>query len=109
MLQRTLGAAFVAGAHVFPGGAVDADDEQLARRAAPAPALSAALPGRARVAAIREAFEEAGVLLARDVRTGRPVDPTRLSAARAALRRGATFAAIVDELDVELDLDALTP
>ncbi len=108
MLQRTLGAVFAAGAHVFPGGAVDDDDEQLARHA-PTPAGSGAVPGRARVAAIREAFEEAGVLLARDGQTGRPVDPTRLGAARAALRRGAGFAALVDELGVELDVDALTP
>jgi 8-oxo-dGTP pyrophosphatase MutT (NUDIX family) len=50
---------FAAGALVFPGGKVDADDHDLAR-ACPAGEL---LPYR--VAAIRETWEEAGILLAR--------------------------------------------
>lgn len=51
MLRRTTSAAFAGGMYVFPGGKVDAADGE----------------GEAgfRVAAIREAFEEAGVLLAR--------------------------------------------
>jgi 8-oxo-dGTP pyrophosphatase MutT (NUDIX family) len=110
LLQRNLGSVFAAGAHVFPGGAVDDEDELLAPRGGTEAAGPAVVPDRFRVAAIREAFEEAGVLLARDTRTGAPVDSARLSAARAALRRGdRTFGGLVDELGVRLDIDALTP
>jgi 8-oxo-dGTP pyrophosphatase MutT (NUDIX family) len=47
MMRRTTKAAFAGGMYVFPGGAVDAEDSSY------------------EVAAIRECFEEAGVLLAR--------------------------------------------
>lgn len=52
MLRRTLAAAFGGGMYVFPGGkveATDGDDVDIAHR----------------LAAVRECFEEAGVLLAR--------------------------------------------
>lgn len=48
MMRRTTKAAFAGGMYVFPGGAVDAEDSSY------------------EIAAIRECFEEAGVLLARD-------------------------------------------
>ena len=47
MMRRTTKAAFAGGMYVFPGGAVDAEDTSY------------------EIAAIRECFEEAGVLLAR--------------------------------------------
>ncbi len=73
MLRRNLTSAFVAGAHVFPGGAVDECDRVVG--------LEAVCRGRSDreasarlgvergglafwVAAIRECFEEAGILLA---------------------------------------------
>ncbi len=75
MLRRNLDSDFVGGAYVFPGGAVDAEDGL--------PAVEALCRGRSDaevsaflgidsgglafwVAAIRESFEEAGVLLAYD-------------------------------------------
>ncbi len=75
MLQRNLNSVFVGGAYVFPGGAVDPDDG--------GPALESTCLGRTDadashqlgiesgglaywVAAVRECFEEAGVLLAVD-------------------------------------------
>ncbi len=75
MLRRNLNSDFVGGAYVFPGGAVDHEDGQ--------PAVEALCQGRSDadtsaflgldsgglafwVAAIRESFEEAGVLLAYD-------------------------------------------
>ncbi len=61
MLRRTIAAAFAGGAYVFPGGKVDAADGEIESDAA------------YRVAAIREVYEEAGVLLARDA-DGRTVD-----------------------------------
>ncbi len=69
LMQRTLAASFMAGVHVFPGGAVDPadhdpshglDDQAFSRM------LGLERGGAAYVvAAIRECFEEAGLLLAR--------------------------------------------
>lgn len=69
LMQRTLAASFMAGVHVFPGGAVDPsdhdpahglDDKDFSRM------LGLEAGGAAYVvAAIRECFEEAGLLLAR--------------------------------------------
>jgi glyoxylase-like metal-dependent hydrolase (beta-lactamase superfamily II)/8-oxo-dGTP pyrophosphatase MutT (NUDIX family) len=78
MLQRTQGAAFLGGAYVFPGGSLDAADA-AARRVVGLTEAQAnqrlGLPSGALayyVAAVRECFEEAGVLLAVH-RDGRPV------------------------------------
>ncbi|MDA1117312.1 MAG: MBL fold metallo-hydrolase [Proteobacteria bacterium] len=104
LLQRTKSAAFLAGAHVFPGGALDKTDQDIRvlRRVA---GLSDA-EANARlgvevgglgywVAAVRECFEEAGILLA-EGENGRPVDAARaaqLAHYRAALHAGKlTFA-----------------
>jgi 8-oxo-dGTP pyrophosphatase MutT (NUDIX family) len=73
MLRRNLAAEFVAGAYVFPGGSVDPDDrgpvaEALCRGRSDAEAsaiLGIDSGGLAFwVAAVRECFEEAGVLVA---------------------------------------------
>jgi len=73
MLRRTLAAEFVGGAYVFPGGAVDDDDRHAdlesvceGRTDAEASRLLGVDEGGLAfwVAAIRECFEEAGVLLA---------------------------------------------
>lgn len=74
MLRRTLSAAFAGGMYVFPGGRVDAADaadelEEICDGlddAAASALLGVDAGGLAYwVAAIRECFEEAGVLLAR--------------------------------------------
>lgn len=74
MLRRNLASEFVAGAYVFPGGSVDPEDygpevEELCRGRTDAEAsqiLGISSGGLAYwVAALRECFEEAGVLLAR--------------------------------------------
>lgn len=73
MLRRNLASVFVAGAYVFPGGAVDEGDRDTdlesvctGRTDAEASALLGIERGGLAywVAAIRECFEEAGVLLA---------------------------------------------
>ncbi|MGB8649326.1 MAG: NUDIX hydrolase [Mycobacteriales bacterium] len=72
LLRRVKGMAFAGGMHVFPGGSVDVDDEQAdIGWAGPPPAQWAAWfradepLARALVcAAVRETFEECGVLLA---------------------------------------------
>src|SRR6202142_1384511 len=74
MLRRNLASEFVAGAYVFPGGRVDPGDhgpsvEALCRGRSDAEAsavLGVESGGLAYwVAALRECFEEAGVMLAR--------------------------------------------
>ena len=75
MMQRNLKSGFVPGAHVFPGGALDEEDDAPELRAicagiteeAASRALGIAGGGLAYwAAAIRESFEEAGVLVAYD-------------------------------------------
>ncbi|HQT78175.1 MAG: NUDIX hydrolase [Rhodospirillales bacterium 20-64-7] len=64
MVVRHHEIAFAAGALVFPGGRVEDADRDLAARIDPAVApVGASMPFR--IAAIRETFEECGVLLAR--------------------------------------------
>lgn len=77
LVQRSFRSGFVPGMHVFPGGALEPADDAPAMRercAGLAPEEADRLLGLERgglaywVAAIREAFEEAGILLACDAR-----------------------------------------
>jgi glyoxylase-like metal-dependent hydrolase (beta-lactamase superfamily II)/8-oxo-dGTP pyrophosphatase MutT (NUDIX family) len=88
MLQRTSKAAFLPGAFVFPGGALDPDDSsaRAAQRvrglddAQASARMGLASGGLAYwVAAARECFEESGILLAWD-ENERPVAPERAAA-----------------------------
>ena len=100
LIQRHRASKFAAGDHVFPGGKIEVadhpddvsrwcdgfDDEQAART------LGATDPSRTALAhwtgAIREAFEEVGVLLAVDAAGRSPaVDPARLAEYRRACQR----------------------
>src|SRR5690348_563781 len=84
LVRRHEGTAFMGGAHVFPGGRVDEADRDVAEpswcdgvdvamhQLDLLPAVDAVA---FHVAAIRELFEEAGVLLARD-RSGQFVSLT---------------------------------
>ena len=64
MTRRSPTASFAPGAYVFPGGGIDAADSQSHDIAARRPAQSDLHLTQA-IAAIRESFEELGVLLAR--------------------------------------------
>ncbi len=113
--RRPASMAFAPDVHVFPGGRVDPADAHpslVARSVITAQAAAAALggdlsPTRAiskYIAAIREAFEEAGVLLAD---TG-DVSAATLRAARAALVGGEIhFQALAAQLDLQLRTDLL--
>lgn len=121
LTRRPSSMAFAPDMHVFPGGRVDDEDASpgLVRRSvltpdeaaqalgadlAPTPALAA------HVAAIRELFEEAGILLADGGRDGAPVPARAVSEARSALVGGeAGFDAIAAELDLRLRTDRLVP
>lgn len=123
MVRRNLQSRWVAGAYLFPGGAVDPEDAapEVTGRAhgldeAAADARLAVGPGAMRfwVAAIRESFEEAGVLLARHAATGEPLDLSPddaaddLDADRRALIAGErTFNEIVERRNLALDAGAL--
>ncbi len=64
MTRRSLTASFAPGAYVFPGGGIDAADAAAHSAAARRPTQSDLHLTQA-IAAIRESFEELGVLLAR--------------------------------------------
>ncbi|MER7110164.1 NUDIX hydrolase [Streptomyces sp. NPDC000229] len=72
MVRRRTSMAFAGGAYAYPGGGVDPRDEHPVRWAGPSPAEWAARLGVAEAAeaqaivcaAVRETFEESGVLLA---------------------------------------------
>ena len=105
---------FASGALVFPGGKVDkADSAQNVRsRVDGAEGIDDTLLAL-RVAAIREAFEEAGVLLARNAQTGNVVDAARLSALepyRDALNKGELgIAEFLERENLRVAADMLTP
>jgi 8-oxo-dGTP pyrophosphatase MutT (NUDIX family) len=112
-LQRRHSQSFVlGGAYVFPGGKVDAEDAQwLDRLDRPLDELHALLgepglePAEAAtlyVAAARELFEEAGLLLA-------DVTPAQAAQAWAAVRAGESFASALAPLGVRLAASALQP
>ena len=121
LLRRTRTMAFAAGMYVFPGGSVDPRDESLADEAwaGPPPAdwaqlLSAdeALTKALVCAAVRETFEESGVLLAGAGPDDVVADTTGedWEADRAALvDRSLSFAAMLDRRGLVLRADLLRP
>ncbi|HUQ75176.1 MAG TPA: MBL fold metallo-hydrolase [Burkholderiales bacterium] len=97
MLQRTPSAAFLGGAYVFPGGSLDtADtDPRLVARVRNLPSENPSIAYW--VAAIRESFEEAGILLACD-EDGQLVAAER--AARLAHYRSKPFIELLEDEDL---------
>jgi 8-oxo-dGTP pyrophosphatase MutT (NUDIX family) len=97
MLRRSARSAFVPNFHVFPGGALDPNDETTASEHGCSPLV---------VAAARESFEEAGFLFARRADGSLP-PPSALPDARANLLRGTTrFDRVLHGLDVRIDAEA---
>lgn len=121
MVRRHGRSGFAASAWVFPGGTVDGADRMLDRRRwrgidPPALAVRFRLPADEvlgmHVAAVRELFEEAGVLLAAHPGGATPDlgSPALLEERRRLASRGATaedFAGFLDAEDLVLDLGAL--
>lgn len=126
MLRRSAKSVFAPDAYVFPGGTLEPQDsskevlgrvdglgdERLARmfRTLPTPLLDSpaispiGFGERAAlvVAALRELFEESGILLG--VSPTASLDPQALQAARMPLLRGArTFGEVLGDLDLRLD------
>src|SRR5947208_5719000 len=91
MMRRPGGAEFAPGAYVFPGGSVHVEDRGY--------------PDRIRAAAVRELFEEMGVLLARRRRRfAKDADSSRL---RGLLESGRGWRQSLQELGLEPAYDRL--
>jgi 8-oxo-dGTP pyrophosphatase MutT (NUDIX family) len=113
MVQRHHQIDFATGAMVFPGGKVDDADADPALAARCDGAASAALRP-IQIAAIRETFEECGVLLARPAGSGALVPGPRLALIekrhRAALNAGeCSLRDVVEREDLRLANDLLVP
>ena len=91
LMRRPGGADFAPGAYVFPGGTVHAGDSKF--------------PDELRAAAVRELFEEVGILLARRGRRFAREADSR--AVRSALRGGAHFAGALAACGLEPAFDRL--
>jgi 8-oxo-dGTP pyrophosphatase MutT (NUDIX family) len=112
LLRRHAQSNVLGGVYVFPGGKVDPEDREWADRLDRPPAQLHALLGEPELApqdaaglfvtAIRELFEEAGVLLA-------DATPAQARAAWAALRDGPRFDELLAPTGLRLAASALQP
>jgi 8-oxo-dGTP pyrophosphatase MutT (NUDIX family) len=93
LMRRPGGADFAPDAHVFPGGTIHAGDAE-----APDPIAAAA---------VRELFEEVGILLARKGR--RFARDAESEQVRTLVGRGSTFGAALASLGLEAAYDRLVP
>jgi 8-oxo-dGTP pyrophosphatase MutT (NUDIX family) len=116
MMVRHIQVEFNSGALVFPGGSVDKSDREIAADSA----LYSAGEGldeeklAFRIAAIRETFEESGILLARAKGSKELIDASRAREIEAAHRadlndRKTSFLKIVIDNGLVLALDGLVP
>ena len=118
LLRRHAQASNMAGVYVFPGGKLDEADctlgsgglldqptATLHTRLAE-PGTDAATASGLHVAALREALEECGLLLAEPTAPGRALDALR---ARAMLRDGMPFADMLTALQLRLQTRQLAP
>jgi 8-oxo-dGTP pyrophosphatase MutT (NUDIX family) len=102
MVERSPNMAFAAGALVFPGGGVEEGDHALAARVTDVLDVDDAA---ARIAAIRETIEEAGI----GVGLAGVVDQPSVLRLRDGLRDGRTLGELLDRHGLALDLGALIP
>lgn len=99
-VERAAAMRFAAGALVFPGGRMDVGDHALAATFDGDPEQNAA-----RIAAIRETIEEAGIAVGLNPMP----DGATLDALRAALHEKQSFGAALHDAGLSLDLAALVP
>lgn len=100
MVQRAKEMRFAGGAAVFPGGRIDPEDRELARKLAPDadPEITAA-----RIAGVRETLEETGLMIA----TRKTVSAAQAAEARAMLIEGGALAPVLEHYGWTLELDRL--
>ena len=118
LLRRNAQASNMAGVYVFPGGKLDADDATLdadthldqphatLHANLNEPDTHSATAAGLYVAALREALEECGLLLAEPVGATPAVNAPR---ARAMLREGQPFAQVLGALQLRLQTRQLAP
>ena len=118
LLRRNAQASNLAGVYVFPGGKLDADDATLdadthldqphatLHANLNEPDTHSATAAGLYVAALREALEECGLLLAEPLGGTSAVNATR---ARAMLREGQPFAQVLGALQLRLQTRQLAP
>ena len=102
MVERAKAMVFAGGAMVFPGGRVDAGDHALAEASG---ADDDDGETAARIAAIRETIEEAGI----PIGLAEMPSTQALAAMRRALHAGVPFGQVLDDAGATLDLSALVP
>ncbi len=102
MVRRAQSMRFAGGAAVFPGGRIDPEDAELARRLAP-DADPDEFP--ARIAAIRETLEETGLMIA----TREPVSAAEAMEARAMLTETGALAPVLERFGWTLSPENLLP
>jgi 8-oxo-dGTP pyrophosphatase MutT (NUDIX family) len=105
MIERHGKSSFGSGATVFPGGRVDTADHALARFCPPSPDQQQLL---SKIAAIRETYEESGVLLGRRAGGGL-LSAVDLAEFRRRHDELASFAGAVTAMELELATDLLHP
>jgi 8-oxo-dGTP pyrophosphatase MutT (NUDIX family) len=113
LLKRHGSSDVLGGVYVFPGGKIDAADAALAAQLdQPAHALHAALGEpetevamavSCYVAALREAFEESGILFAYGA------TPQQVAQATTLLREGHSLAEMLSQLQLQLDTRSVLP
>ena len=113
LLKRAVASDVLGGAYVFPGGKIDASDSTLIPQLdQPLGRLHAALgeaeatdehAARCYVAALREAFEESGVLFAHGATVAQVEEASTL------LRAGRGFAEVLTQLRLQLDTRSVLP
>lgn len=118
LLRRHAQMANMAGVYVFPGGKLDAADSEpastalldqpteLLREGLGEAGIDAATAAGLHVAALREALEECGLLLAEPTDASAGLDAPR---ARAMLREGQPFAQVLAALGLRLATQRLAP
>lgn len=120
LLQRHPKAPVLGGAHVFPGGKLDAQDCALdfaqhtdaphstLQQRLGEPHTPAATAAGLFVAALRETLEECGVCFARSA-TGQAPTPAQCQAAALGLRAGHSLPHVLHSLGLRLNTQALQP
>ena len=99
VMERTGHMAFAAGALVFPGGRIDAEDREAAEL------FAGTADSAARLAAIRETIEETGIVPA----VAPPADPALALKLRDGIAQGRPLLDLLAEHGLALDLESLTP
>lgn len=115
LLRRHALSDVLGGAYVFPGGKVDPEDAALdatlyldaspglLHAALAEPDLEPLAAASLHIAALREAFEETGVLYAQDA------GPQQVALAAQLLREGRTFDQVLAQLELRLEASRLQP